>query len=91
MQDSCHGAYVGTQIPAPASRNLGNYYHVPAGSENVATQLIDRTYWEGPPDMYYASRTGPEDFWSGDRFSGWDPAKPDEVTPYRRIFKIFGF
>ncbi|MBA3645125.1 MAG: hypothetical protein H0W63_03000 [Gemmatimonadaceae bacterium] len=90
-QDSCHGDYIGTQIPAPASRNLGNYYHVPAGSEIVATQLIPCTSWEGPDWMYYAARTGQECFWSDNVFSGWDPTKPDDATPYKRIFKIFGF
>jgi hypothetical protein len=93
MQDSCGGDYFGTQIPAPVSRNLGNYYHVPAGSESIATQLRDCTRWEGPTSMYFAYRTGEECFWNLNttRFSGWDPAKPDDVTPYSRIFKVFGF
>lgn len=91
--DSCSGDYVGTQIPAPASRNLGNFYNVPEVSRSVLTQLLDCTYWAGPSVMYGVSRTGEECFWnvSTTRFSGWDPAKPDDVTPYRRIFAIFEF
>jgi len=44
MQDSCQGDYIGTQIPALANRNLGNYYHVPRGSEQIGTQLLDCSY-----------------------------------------------
>lgn len=94
LQDSCHGDYIGTQIPAPAWRNLGNYYHLPAGARSSGTQLVDCTYWEGPVQMYGVGRTGEECFWrefNNPTFAGWDPMKPDTVTPYFRIFKIFGF
>ena len=91
--DSCHDSYYGTQIPAPAFRNLGNYYHVPRGSENILTQLLDCVPYEGTSPVYGRERSGDECFWrlSTERFSGWNPAKPDAVTPYRRIFFIFGF
>lgn len=93
MQDSCGGDYFGTQIPAPDSRNLGNYFHVPPGTESAATERIDCTQWLGASSMYYHYRTGQECFWllSNDRFAGWVPEKPDVVTPYWRIFQIFGF
>jgi len=94
LQDSCGGDYVGGQIIAPAWRNLGNYYNVPAASRNIATQLIHCTQWVGPSFVYGWFRTGQECFWdtNNDRFSGWDPARPDAgVTPYWKIFEIFGF
>jgi hypothetical protein len=94
LQDSCGGDYVGVQIPAPASRNLGNYYNVPPASRNPATQLVGCTLWEGSSYMYGWFRTGQECFWdiTNAAFSGWDPAKPDaEATPYWRVFEIFGF
>jgi hypothetical protein len=91
LQDSCGGDFVGVQIPAPASRNLGNYYNVPALSRNVATQLANCTLWGGLTYVYGYFRTGQECFWRDDRFSGWDPLRQDDVTPYRRIFEIFGF
>lgn len=94
IQDSCQGDYIGTQIPAPASRNLGNFYNRPLGSRNPVTQLIDCTLWEGPNPIYSVSRTGTECFWrsiDNSSFAGWDPSKPQDATPYRRIFEIFGF
>ena len=91
--DSCGGDYIGTQIYAPASRNLGNFYHSTVWNHMTSTQLLDCTHWEGASFLYSAYRTGEECLWrtSNDRFSGWNPAKPDLVTPYWRIFKIFGF
>jgi hypothetical protein len=91
--DSCSGDYYGAQISAPSWRNLGNFFHVPAGTETTSTQLLDCTTWEGPSVVYNTARTGEECFWrlTTDRFSGWDPAKPDDVTPYRQIFRIFQF
>jgi hypothetical protein len=91
--ESCSGDYIGTQIPAPIARNLGNYYNVPPLSRNPATQLVRCPTWEGPASMYGYARTGVECFWdvTSDRFSGWDPNRPDAgVTPYWRIFQIFG-
>ena len=94
LQDSCGGPYIGTQIYAPASHNLGNYYHQPIGNRMTSSQLVDCTQREGPTwDAKYLDRSGTECFWllTNDRFSGWNPIKPDAVTPYRRIFQIFGF
>jgi hypothetical protein len=90
--DTCNGTYYGAQISAPSWRNLGNFFHVPAGTETTSTQLLDCTSWEGPAEMYGAARTSLECFWSEtSRFSGWDSARPDQVTPYRQIFRIFEF
>jgi len=90
-QDSCGGDYVGGKIFAPAYRNVGNFYHLPAASRTTATQLLNCTLWSGSTYVYGYFRNGQECFWTDDRFSGWDPMKPDDATPYRRIFEIFGF
>jgi len=91
--DSCEGSYVGTRMPVLSSRNLGNYYHVPPASRTTQTQLKDCVAWGGPLYMYYIYRTGLECFWLPEttRFSGWDPAKPHDVTPYWEIFLLFEF
>jgi hypothetical protein len=91
LQDSCGGDYIGVQIPAPATRNLGNFYNVPATSRSAATWLANCTRWAGATYLYGYFRTGQECFWQDDRFSGWDPLRQDAVTPYKRLFEIFGF
>jgi len=93
LQDSCGGDYVGVQIPAPASRNLGNFFNVAPVLRNPSTQLLSCTNWVGLTFVYGYFRTGQECFWdlNNDRFSGWDPLRPDAgVTPYWRMFQVFG-
>jgi hypothetical protein len=91
LQDSCSGDFVGVQILAASSRNLGNYYHVPVATRTSATWRQNCTLWTGSTYVYGYFRTAQECFWTDDRFSGWDPLRPDAVTPYKRIFEIFGF
>jgi hypothetical protein len=91
LQDSCGGDYVGGKILAPASRNVGNYYNLPVTLRSTTTQLVACTQWIGSSFVYGRLRTGQECFWASYPFSGWDPSKPDDTTPYRRIFEIFAF
>jgi hypothetical protein len=94
--DDCSGAYVGTQIPALASRNLGNYYNRPVGSRSPSTQLVNCTTWEETPypaPFYGSYRIGDECFWntSPDGFAGWHSINYTDAAPYRRILSIYEF
>lgn len=91
--DDCSGPYTGTQIPALASRNVGNYYNLPVASRSTLTQLVNCTTWEGSSPIYLAARTGEECFWdlSPDGFAGWYIVNLEDAAPYRRIFSIFEF
>jgi hypothetical protein len=94
--DDCSGAYVGTQIPALASRNVGNYYNRPPGSRSTLTQLVNCTSFEElpyPAFIYGAYRIGDECFWNTtpDGFAGWHAVNYTDAAPYRRIFSIYEF
>lgn len=94
--DDCSGAYIGTQIPALPSRNVGNYYNRPAGSRSTLTQLVNCTTFEElpyPAFIYGSYRVGDECLWNTtpDGFAGWDPINYTDAAPYRRIFSIYEF
>lgn len=94
--DDCSGPYVGTQIPALASRNVGNFYNLPPGSRSTSTQLKNCTLWEETPYpafIYGTYRVGEECFWNitPDGFAGWHATNYEDAAPYRRIFSIYEF
>ena len=81
----CGGDYWGTNIPASAANNLGNYFNLPETSRTTATWLHNCTNYLSS----YPYRPAQECFWSDDDwFAGWNVNHAD-ATPYRTLFSIF--
>ena len=49
---TCHDDYSGFSIPVTSSHNLGNYFHVPESSRDLATQLANCTFLRSEPPVW---------------------------------------